>query len=617
MTPPSVSPAQTLANARRLLLAARTPAGHWEGQLSSSALSTATAAFALHLHDPTRHRALIDAGLTWLLQTQNPDGGWGDTTLSFSNISTTALCWAALSIAGDEAAAAVPKAEQWLTRAAGSLTPRALANAIAARYGKDRTFSVPILTMGALAHRLGNDPWRLIPQLPFELAAFPQGLFRFLRLPVVSYALPALISMGLARHHIRPSRNPLTRLLRRLTTNRVLRVLTGIQPTGGGFLEATPLTSFVTMSLIGAGQHDHPVVTAAVDFLVRSARPDGSWPIDTNLATWITTLSVNAIAAGGPTAVADTLPPADRHTIREWLLNQQYKVPHPYTGAPPGAWAWTDLPGGVPDADDTAGALLALHHLGDIDDRTTQAAIAAVRWLLDLQNRDGGIPTFCRGWTNLPFDRSGPDLTAHALHAWSAWRDRLPPALARRVATAESRAIGYLASHQQPGGSWRPLWFGNQHTTDEENPTYGTAKVLIAISHRPESACIAMARRAATWLLSAQNPDGGWGGAPGTPSSLEETGLALDALDALFESPEELSAGLPVDALRLALTRGSDWLTEASSGGTRFPPAPIGFYFAKLWYFEREYPLLQTVAGLSRKTAVSARYDGYNAPAGL
>ena len=33
---------------------------------------------------------------------------------------------------------------------------------------------------------------------------------------------------------------------------------------------------------------------------------------------------------------------------------------HPYTGAAPGGWAWTDLPGGVPDADDTPGALLAL-----------------------------------------------------------------------------------------------------------------------------------------------------------------------------------------------------------------------------------------------------------------
>ncbi|MEZ6048428.1 MAG: hypothetical protein R3C11_23220 [Planctomycetaceae bacterium] len=40
-----------------------------------------------------------------------------------------------------------------------------------------------------------------------------------------------------------------------------------------------------------------------------------------------------------------------------------------------------------------------------------------MNWLLDLQNRDGGWPTFCRGWGALPFDRSAPDLTAHALRA--------------------------------------------------------------------------------------------------------------------------------------------------------------------------------------------------------
>jgi squalene-hopene/tetraprenyl-beta-curcumene cyclase len=597
--------AQTLANARRHLLASRTPAGHWEGELSSSALSTATALFALALHDRTRHAALIDAGLSWLLQHQNADGGWGDTTKSFSNISTTALCWAALTVAGDEAASAEARAEQWLTRAAGSLEPAALSNAIAARYGKDRTFSVPILTMCALAKRLGraDKAWRLIPQLPFELASLPQSWFRFVRLPVVSYALPALISMGLARHHQRPSRNPITRVLRRLATNRVLRVLPSIQPAGGGFLEATPLTSFVTMSMIGAGQHDHPVVSACVDFLVRSARPDGSWPIDTNLATWVTTLSINAIAAGGATAIAGTLPAADRRALREWLLDQQYKVTHPYTGAPPGAWAWTDLPGGVPDADDTAGALLALYHLGDIDDRTTRAAEAGVRWLLDLQNRDGGIPTFCRGWTNLPFDRSGPDLTAHALHAWSIWRDRLPADLATRVATAESRALRYLATHQRPDGSWSPLWFGNQSAPDEENPTYGTAKVLIALAARPDAPTSDLVRHGADWLLNSQNPDGGWGGGQGTPSSVEETGLALDALGSIAEaSPARQISSTP---LQMAIARGAFWLSEHTTSGTRFPPAPIGFYFAKLWYFERDYPLIYALSGWGRSVAHS------------
>lgn len=218
-----------------------------------------------------------------------------------------------------------------MTQAAGSLVPAALADTIAARYGKDRTFSVPILTMCALAGRLGDrkSAWRLITQLPFELAALPQSWFRFILLPVVSYALPALISMGLARHRNKPSKNPLTRILRRLSTSRVLKVLTQIQPAGGGFLEATPLTSFVVMSFIGAGMADHPVVGQGVSFLIRSARPDGSWPIDTNLATWITTLSINAIAATGPDSIATHLNPAERAAVRTWLLNQQYRVRHP------------------------------------------------------------------------------------------------------------------------------------------------------------------------------------------------------------------------------------------------------------------------------------------------
>ena len=84
-------------------------------------------------------------------------------------------------------------------------------------------------------------------------------------------------------------------------------------------------------------------------------RPDGSWPIDTNLATWVTTLSINALAAAGELDQLDR-----KDELRDWLLKQQYKKRHPYTGADPGGWAWTDLPGGVPDADDTPGAILAM-----------------------------------------------------------------------------------------------------------------------------------------------------------------------------------------------------------------------------------------------------------------
>ncbi|RPI60310.1 MAG: squalene--hopene cyclase, partial [Planctomycetaceae bacterium] len=73
---------------RRRLLAARTADGYWVGQLSSSALSTATATFALHIVDGDAHAAQVRAGLAWLVGHQNADGGWGDTVGSISNLST-------------------------------------------------------------------------------------------------------------------------------------------------------------------------------------------------------------------------------------------------------------------------------------------------------------------------------------------------------------------------------------------------------------------------------------------------------------------------------------------------------------------------------------------------
>src|SRR5271156_4381215 len=86
--------------AKSALLAERVPAGHWVGELSTSALSTATAVMALHLINPFEHRDRIDRGVRWLTDHQNPDGGWGDTVKSLTNISTTMLCRAAIALTG-------------------------------------------------------------------------------------------------------------------------------------------------------------------------------------------------------------------------------------------------------------------------------------------------------------------------------------------------------------------------------------------------------------------------------------------------------------------------------------------------------------------------------------
>src|SRR5207302_3665326 len=100
------------------------------------------------------------------------------------------------------------------------------------------------------------------------------------------------------------------------------------------------------------------------------------------------------------------------------------------------------------------------------------------------------------------------------------------PRTFQRVA---EQGLAYLARQQRPDGSWLPLWFGNQYAPDDENPTYGTARVLAAYRDLTKMDT-EPARRGVAWLLSAQNADGGWGGAASTPSSVEETALAVEVL---------------------------------------------------------------------------------------
>lgn len=588
--------------ARLNLLDEREPRGHWVGQLSTSALSTATAVSALALverHGPTDAKSgrfqdelleselseLIVRGIEWLADHQNSDGGWGDTDKSYSNISTTMLAVAAFHLTG------VPcKHADLLERAAAYVKRQGGVAGLKKRYGKDKTFAVPILANCAMA---GVVPWKSVSALPFELACIPQKFYRFVRMPVVSYAIPALVAIGQARFFHAPPLHPIVRFVRKLCVERSLDVLHKMQPASGGFLEAVPLTSFVVMSLASTGRAEHPVARQGFDFLLSSMREDGSWPIDTNLATWNTTLALNALAAAGEDV--------SEVASLDWLLSCQHRETHPFTGAAAGGWGWSDLSGAVPDADDTPGALLALAAwerspscTPDERQRIHGAADAGIQWLFGLQNSDGGWPTFCRGWGNLPFDRSGTDLTAHvlrALHAWREGRAESPPYLAAMAA-----GLKYVERTQRADGSWLPLWFGNQDNQGEENPIYGTAKVLMAYRDL-ELTETNPARRGFEWLMKSQNHDGGWGGGPsiearrgkGRVSSVEETALAVEAL---------LAA--PDDRFQPAVTKGLAWLIDAVESDAHLESSPIGFYFAKLWYHEKLYPLTFTVSALGR-----------------
>jgi squalene-hopene/tetraprenyl-beta-curcumene cyclase len=166
----------------------------------------------------------------------------------------------------------------------------------------------------------------------------------------------------------------------------------------------------------------------------------------------------------------------------------------------------------------------------------------------------------------------------------------------QRITAAIERGFRYLAARQHACGFWVPLWFGDQYHSGEENPVYGTAKVLAAYRDL-DRLDTAPARRALDWLASAVRSDGRFGGSPPAELSakkdaanIEQTALATEALFTCARSAAHETAAM----------QGLKWLVDAVEANRHQECSPLGFYFAKLWYYEKLYPLVWTVGALGR-----------------
>jgi len=575
-----------------------TSQGFWTGELSPSALATAVSIVALQLGDPEQSRERIDCGANWLIDIINKDGGFGDTPGSLSNVSATLLVYSALNFcaAGKPGIPTILKQiEHYLDTQGIAVHSTAIVSSILDYYGKDYTFSLPILSMLVICRVLRTEALEQIPRLPFELTLLPARLYRFFNLQVVSYAIPALVAVGIYLFKHKRGSGPVTSFIRTRAIAPALRKLLLMMPESGGFLEAIPLTAFVSMCLIQSGFPDHTVVVKGLGFLKNLQRSGGSWPIDTNLSTWVTTLAIKAYGR----RIHEVLDKEQKDKLRSYLIGNQYKLPHPFNHARPGGWGWTSFSGSVPDADDTAGAILGLMELDPDDEQVKIAILRGCYWLAYLQNHDGGLPTFCKGWGRLPFDRSCADLTGHALLAWilvaEKYKGQLQPSILRKLNRHACRAIRFLEKEQRSDGSWLPLWFGNQSTIDKSNPVYGTGRVMTYLRDATNCKTLGNELRkrierlliaAGQYILHQQNEDGSWGGQKGIDGTIEETALAICSL---------LHDNNSMD------NRGFEWLEhEFTNHG--LTPHPIGLYFATLWYYEKIYPLVFYLEALRRAT---------------
>jgi len=189
-------------------------------------------------------------------------------------------------------------------------------------------------------------------------------------------------------------------------------------------------------------------------------------------------------------------------------------------------------------------------------------------------------------------------LTGHCLLALAAsienYETELTGTELKAFHSAIEKSVNYLSKHQHSDGSWQPLWFGNQHTADHSNPVYGTARVLTYLQDvipfdrlhpQLKSDIQSMIDKGITFLTNVQNTDGSWGGYHAIPGTIEETSLAISAL---------IGSG-QMDNCQ----KGFEWLDQYYlQNGLK--SAPIGLYFASLWYDEKMYPLTAYLEAITR-----------------
>jgi len=73
-------------------------------------------------------------------------------------------------------------------------------------------------------------------------------------------------------------------------------------------------------------------------------------------------------------------------------------------------------------------------------------------------------------------------------------------------------------------------------------------------------------------------------------STIEETSIALEGI---------LGGGGTKDYSD-PIMRGVGWLCDAIEQGHHHVSQPIGFYFARLWYHEKMYPLVFSLGALKK-----------------
>lgn len=439
------------------------------------------------------------------------------------SVTVTALAVAAMDQCGGGAAGAVGVADR-----ARAFVQRHGGLPAVARAFRERG---DIAALYLLAH--GRLDVELLPALPPGIALAPLGLLLDRRVHAGNVLFMLVLAALLDRARTAPG-GLLASARRALEQVRIREALTRWQNADGSW-NGSPLqttTMLLGLHAVGMGPGDACVARALAWLDGMKRRGDGLDVCAMDNDVWSTALAAMALRAAGEPAAGDTL-----RRAYAYLLACQSRMPMPVENQRrPGArrtggWPFQRGNDHMPDTDDTGVVLAALAE--DAGERAPREVFRAidegVAWLRDMQNPDGGFPTFVWGLPSKPpgpiflrdlrvalddpraivgsLVRPEPEYGDPALEGVTGrvlWG--LGATGVRREDPAVCRAIDFLRSQQCDSGAWWGRWKACYLAE--------TATVLIGLGAVGEDMRADHVQRALRFMLRCQNDDGGFGETP-------------------------------------------------------------------------------------------------------
>ena len=313
-----------------------------------------------------------------------------------------------------------------------------------------------------------------------------------------------------------------------------------------------------------------------------------------------------------PAAEQTSFDAQKRQKAFDWLLSRQILeggdwqrlAPH----VQPGGWTFEYWNSPYPDCDDTGMVLETLARSGQASDPRVSTAIdRGLGWLLGLQNKDGGFPTWDRGTSKLftwlinhpriyklpeVNDISQSDITSRVIRGLVAVKNLDPSSeRAHEIEKPLAKACRFLEKkRKKTSDSDLKLWQGEWMV----NYLYGTAESTGALL---DAGCWDVGDVApyAEWLISKQQKDGGWGESPESypqkhyveaAPTLTQTEFVLESL--ITYEKARIAAGdsaKDLTSARSAIDSGIQYLVSRI-GNDDFPREEefTGVYVRGVWY---------------------------------